>query len=536
MIRRGNICSIVALTNIEMGVLQCIHDASAWPDSTNTLEVSRDDASKLQVLRKFRASGHVAFVNEHPQGTSSFWQFSPDGVNRLATTSRVGSSTQSICVRDSISDDKRTPFEWYQGLLSDGWFLQRYAGGHSPFPLAYEPGAEKTIWIGSGAMLPNSLYLRCLAGAAEFLATSENTSIAHLQDLRYYKRFLEGKRAVATVMGALEDDGDSLRPLPPPPPSAKRQRVAPPAIACVPVLEDAEPNGAGSDGAESDEQSIIDELGRALEIHAEENKEESGPPGSADEMGEEPIPPADENVELGEEIGEPIAPADENAEMGEDIREPSPQADGDDKARASASSSSSTSSSSSSSSSVAADEGEGGGDDPPGGDGGEDPSGGPVVVSLAVKRILDMATASLQKKKRRWISWGGYKIASVHKGKSDLPTGWGATCGRHKNANDKGTVCCKTTITLGPTMEDAEAILRIKQWLLLGQSIPPDSPNGRKLHLGMRPRQLELWTTEEIDFLKPVSPCDSGADDEDDAGEDFEPDNDGDAEGPAAPE
>ena len=117
----------------------------------------------------------------------------------------------------------------------------------------------------------------------------------------------------------------------------------------------------------------------------------------------------------------------------------------------------------------------------------------PVVACQAVGRS------------RRQIAWGPFQIAPVMLG--GVQIGWGATCGRHRNATDlPTTTACKKQLLYGTganTLTDAECLCLIKQWLIEGQhSVDNTFPTARSNHVNLNPRRFApKLTSAELEAL-----------------------------------
>jgi hypothetical protein len=69
-------------------------------------------------------------------------------------------------------------------------------------------------------------------------------------------------------------------------------------------------------------------------------------------------------------------------------------------------------------------------------------------------------------RKVRGIEWGCFSIAPIFR--DSIKTGFGATCKLHHNDTESAATVCKKTLSLGDDLSDAQAILYLKRWLLLG--------------------------------------------------------------------
>ena len=72
--------------------------------------------------------------------------------------------------------------------------------------------------------------------------------------------------------------------------------------------------------------------------------------------------------------------------------------------------------------------------------------------------------------------------------------GWGATCRKHRNLRDGAGVVCKRQLAFGgkrtELLSDAQCVALLKQWLLHGATISPDS-YARDMHLAVDPRAFD---------------------------------------------
>ena len=96
--------------------------------------------------------------------------------------------------------------------------------------------------------------------------------------------------------------------------------------------------------------------------------------------------------------------------------------------------------------------------------------------------------------------WGCFQIAQIFR--SNIQIGWGATCGRHSDAEDRASTRCKKQLAYGHAhpLSDPECILALKNWLAAGFLIEADDAEGRSKHLARDPRSLHIYTTaEELD-------------------------------------
>ena len=119
----------------------------------------------------------------------------------------------------------------------------------------------------------------------------------------------------------------------------------------------------------------------------------------------------------------------------------------------------------------------------------------------------------------RIIEWwdGRFPFARIER--RGVHIGWGVTCALHHNANGKfNKTHCKKTLTIGKTgwskdLDQAEAMLRLKRWLVCGKFHPLDPKEERQSHvnipleaLGSGPDEGD-WggLDDDIDML--VSQC-----------------------------
>ena len=61
--------------------------------------------------------------------------------------------------------------------------------------------------------------------------------------------------------------------------------------------------------------------------------------------------------------------------------------------------------------------------------------------------------------------------------------GWGATCGCHKNENDKKNVVCKKAVKITSSRSYDEARIHVKRWLIYGAYMASDIEKARTFHL-----------------------------------------------------
>ena len=61
-----------------------------------------------------------------------------------------------------------------------------------------------------------------------------------------------------------------------------------------------------------------------------------------------------------------------------------------------------------------------------------------------------------------------------------VQAGFGASCGCHWDVDDSGKTECKKVLTYGPDAStDAELLLMIKRWLLMGTKVSKDGEDSR---------------------------------------------------------
>ena len=130
------------------------------------------------------------------------------------------------------------------------------------------------------------------------------------------------------------------------------------------------------------------------------------------------------------------------------------------------------------------------------------------------KKGLDQATHKAAAGERIIDWWDGrFPFAQIER--KGVHIGWGVTCGLHSNANGKfNKTPCKKTLTIGTKgMNQAEAMLRLKRWLVCAIFHPLDPDEQRQSHVNI---PLDLlgsgpdeggWESldEDLDML--VSQC-----------------------------
>ena len=106
---------------------------------------------------------------------------------------------------------------------------------------------------------------------------------------------------------------------------------------------------------------------------------------------------------------------------------------------------------------------------------------------------------------RHGIAWGPFTLARVYAGgkRRGQCIGWSCVCNRHFNQrNDR---MCKKQVPLGGKhsreMSDAEALHRVKAWLVVGLHMQA-SRNQQRHHIAIQPRDLNLddHPLEDFDF------------------------------------
>ena len=100
------------------------------------------------------------------------------------------------------------------------------------------------------------------------------------------------------------------------------------------------------------------------------------------------------------------------------------------------------------------------------------------------------------------VQWGPFWLARVYSGgkASGTSIGWSCVCGRHHNVKDERI--CKKQLPLGgkrmAELSDAEALHRIKVWLVVGMNLP--SGSQQRDHIRIQPRDLNLDDYPEADL------------------------------------
>lgn len=114
------------------------------------------------------------------------------------------------------------------------------------------------------------------------------------------------------------------------------------------------------------------------------------------------------------------------------------------------------------------------------------------------------APATRRKRQKVAIPWGNprfpFQLAPITE--RDVKIGWGATCYRHRNADDDAkSPHCKKQITFGVEgLTDEACIRRLKLWLLAGFAIGIDSRTGRRDHVKIDARIMtDELTDAELD-------------------------------------
>ena len=98
------------------------------------------------------------------------------------------------------------------------------------------------------------------------------------------------------------------------------------------------------------------------------------------------------------------------------------------------------------------------------------------------------------------FKWGQFEFAELRP--EGIRVGWGVTCGAHKDAG-RPAVCKKTCRYQGHS--DAETILALKRWVLLGMQVPSDAPDGKQKHFSIG-SPLHLGPVVGEDAVAPVCP------------------------------
>lgn len=100
-------------------------------------------------------------------------------------------------------------------------------------------------------------------------------------------------------------------------------------------------------------------------------------------------------------------------------------------------------------------------------------------------------------RQRRGQAWGPFQIAPIMS--HGLQVGWGATCNRHVDLDDRPGTRCKIQLPYGKAapLADAECRMKVKYWCIVG--LEPEiavAAQPRKEHLKRRPRFLVPTMTE----------------------------------------
>ena len=99
--------------------------------------------------------------------------------------------------------------------------------------------------------------------------------------------------------------------------------------------------------------------------------------------------------------------------------------------------------------------------------------------------------------------WFGHLFSQVRP--NGVPVGWGVRCGLHWNGpGDPRKTCCQTSCSWSgnPRLSDAECILRLKRWVVLGlQNIEPDDDLARWKHVHQFKAKAQIagMSAEELD-------------------------------------
>ena len=132
----------------------------------------------------------------------------------------------------------------------------------------------------------------------------------------------------------------------------------------------------------------------------------------------------------------------------------------------------------------------------------------------APKKGVNQATHKAAKGERIIEWWDGrFPFARIER--KGVHIGWGVTCALHQNANGKfNKTPCKKTLNIGNTgIDQAEAMLRLKRWLVCGKFHPLDPKEERQSHVNISLEALGSGPDEgdwgglddDIDML--VSQC-----------------------------
>jgi hypothetical protein len=105
---------------------------------------------------------------------------------------------------------------------------------------------------------------------------------------------------------------------------------------------------------------------------------------------------------------------------------------------------------------------------------------------------------------RRQQNWGPFKLAPLVGG------GWGVTCGRHTNTEQKAV--CKIQLQMrgrsrfDPLLSNEECVIQLKRWCLAGIAIPQDAVDGKRQHFAIAARTVGAQSEVEDLDVEPVVP------------------------------
>jgi len=103
-----------------------------------------------------------------------------------------------------------------------------------------------------------------------------------------------------------------------------------------------------------------------------------------------------------------------------------------------------------------------------------------------------------QARAQRGQAWGPFKLAAVFR--DGICTGWGATCGRHRDGGGRGGLPCKKQMVFAGQSEEVVRC-RLKKWLLAGYQIDTLGERCRADRLAIDARLLDCDLREDLDAL-----------------------------------
>jgi hypothetical protein len=439
------------------------------------LEFDSEDGSDLQMLVSVLLDAELVRM---PTQTNAKYGLTAKGIASITVGVQL-KDPRSICVaRPDTPVEDCNVWELIEQLSMANW-TKKWHPKRTPLPAPYDPKAvaPTTIWyLRVGANSIRHSYLLALALGTQV--------VQHFGTSKSYKELMGEAPAPRKVKGVCfgvgidEEDFDALDDAMARKVLKRQRRGGKPKTAegakkrrCVRAASvHADRSSSAPDGEVSSEP---------------ESSSEAPPATPAAPSPPKPKPPAEGSSTpegfsgVGAQPGTPEAPQ-------QPVEVPSPQTSSDSSSKSS--SSSSSDSNSSSSSDASSDDGRDAeaalGDD-------DDVDDVPIVRAPAARP-----------KVRRKFMWGGYAFASIHP-KGDVQTGWGVKCGKHYNREGKPSIC-KKDISFNAAIPKEEALMRLKMWIILGQTlIKADDPQCRTKHRDLDFKTIDLWTAEDIEALNP---------------------------------